>query len=150
MACRLVDVVSKTGGVLHTYPVTLSDSEPAPGDGDYIAKALEAAAHGRLVPDCDLDGLTARMHVSRGGRMQPYGDEVETSSQTKAGLEDEIRERAYLLWEESGCPEGKADEFWHQALDQHLRGRAYVLWEQKGHPQGADDDWHQVREFQSN
>jgi hypothetical protein len=25
-----------------------------------------------------------------------------------------IRERAYTLWEEAGCPEGRAYEFWHR------------------------------------
>jgi hypothetical protein len=26
-----------------------------------------------------------------------------------------IRERAYLLWEQDGCPVGRADEFWDRA-----------------------------------
>jgi hypothetical protein len=26
-----------------------------------------------------------------------------------------IRERAYLLWEEAGCPEGQGNEFWSLA-----------------------------------
>jgi hypothetical protein len=26
-----------------------------------------------------------------------------------------IRERAYYLWEQDGCPEGQADEFWERA-----------------------------------
>jgi hypothetical protein len=38
----------------------------------------------------------------------------------------------HVLWEEDGMPEGRADEYWHRALDQHLRDRAYVLWEQAG------------------
>jgi hypothetical protein len=29
--------------------------------------------------------------------------------------EQHIRERAYILWEEAGCPEGQADEFWSLA-----------------------------------
>jgi hypothetical protein len=29
--------------------------------------------------------------------------------------EQRIRERAYVLWEEAGCPEGQADEFWSLA-----------------------------------
>ena len=33
------------------------------------AKALEAAAHGRLVPDHEIERLTARLHISRSGRM---------------------------------------------------------------------------------
>lgn len=30
-------------------------------------------------------------------------------------LEDRIRERAYYIWEASGRPIGRDDEFWHQA-----------------------------------
>jgi len=26
-----------------------------------------------------------------------------------------IRERAFQLWQEAGCPEGRAEEFWHLA-----------------------------------
>ncbi|AET95144.1 hypothetical protein BYI23_D016340 (plasmid) [Burkholderia sp. YI23] len=29
--------------------------------------------------------------------------------------EDQIRSCAYRLWTEAGCPEGRADEFWHRA-----------------------------------
>jgi hypothetical protein len=29
--------------------------------------------------------------------------------------EEEIREYAHKLWEREGRPEGKADDFWHQA-----------------------------------
>jgi hypothetical protein len=30
-------------------------------------------------------------------------------------LEHAIRRRAYELWEDAGCPEGRSDEFWHAA-----------------------------------
>ena len=29
--------------------------------------------------------------------------------------DDEIRVRAYRLWDEAGRPEGRMDEFWHKA-----------------------------------
>lgn len=29
--------------------------------------------------------------------------------------DDEIRTRAYLLWEREGCQHGKADEYWNRA-----------------------------------
>jgi hypothetical protein len=32
--------------------------------------------------------------------------------------EDLIRERAYALWEQSGRPEGSADDFWNEARQQ--------------------------------
>ncbi|MGY8681212.1 DUF2934 domain-containing protein [Bradyrhizobium sp. UFLA05-153] len=31
---------------------------------------------------------------------------------------DEIRARAYKLWEEAGKPEGRIDEFWYEAEQQ--------------------------------
>ncbi|MFM0557277.1 hypothetical protein P0D69_40945 [Paraburkholderia sediminicola] len=46
----------------HTYPVTLGELGDAVDDAAYEAKALEAAAHGRLVSDAELGSLTARMH----------------------------------------------------------------------------------------
>jgi hypothetical protein len=146
---RLVDVLGSNGVPIHTYPITLDKSGGAVTEAEFKTKALEAAAHGRLVPDGDLESLTARMHFSRGGPMQPYGDEVRTDSETKLGLEQAVRERAYLLWEKDGRPEGQAEEYWHRALDQHLRERAYVLWQQEGSPEGgADEYWHRLREFQ--
>jgi Protein of unknown function (DUF2934) len=150
MAERLVDVLDSTGAVIHTYPITLDDSTEAADETAYKAKALEAAAHGRLVSDSELGTLTARMHVSRGGQMAPYGDNLAGDSETKASLEQTVRERAYLLWEEDGMPEGRADEYWHRALDQHLRDRAYVLWEQAGRPEGgADEYWRRIRDFEA-
>lgn len=150
MAERLVDVFDNSGRVLHTYPITLDEAEGPVGDAEYQAKALKAAAHGQLVPDADLAGLTARMHHSRGGRMQPYGDDISTASETKPALEQDVRERAYAIWEKEGRPEGRAEEFWHRALDQHLRERAFVLWQQEGSLEGrAEEDWDQTREFEA-
>ena len=28
---------------------------------------------------------------------------------------DQVRQRAYALWEQAGRPEGRSEEFWHQA-----------------------------------
>ncbi|CCD84300.1 conserved protein of unknown function [Bradyrhizobium sp. ORS 285] len=38
---------------------------------------------------------------------------MDQSSQTD--LQHRIRERAHHLWEQAGCPDGRDDEFWHQA-----------------------------------
>ncbi|WP_084518541.1 DUF2934 domain-containing protein [Bradyrhizobium sp. th.b2] len=35
--------------------------------------------------------------------------------------EEEIRPRAYQLWQEAGEPEDQADTFWHQAENELLR-----------------------------
>ena len=51
------------------------------------------------------------MHVSRGGQLTPYGDPHGVLAETKAGLDQVVRERAYLLWEQAGRPEGRADNF---------------------------------------
>jgi hypothetical protein len=32
-------------------------------------------------------------------------------------LEHRIREHAFQLWQEAGCPEDRADEFWHLARE---------------------------------
>lgn len=150
MAERLVDVLDSSGTVIHTYSITLGQAGDEADDAAYEAKALAAAAHGRLVSDAELGSLTARMHVGRGGQMAPYGDELGSSSETKAGLEQIVRERAYFLWKQDGCPEGRAEEYWHRALDQHLRERAYVLWVQEGRPEGrADEYWHRIRDFEA-
>jgi Protein of unknown function (DUF2934) len=146
---RLVDVKTAEGQVLHTFPVTIATSGVPANDGDYEEKALTAAAHAQIVPDAELKSLTSKMHVSRGGRLEPYGDNLEVLSQTNQGLDQAIRERAYLLWEADGCQEGGADDYWHRARDHNLRERAYVLWQQDGSPAGrAEDHWHRTCEFE--
>ncbi len=75
---------------------------------------------------------------------------IEALSETKQGLDQIVREHAYILWQQEGCPEGRADEYWHRAHDQHLRERAYALWQQEGCPEGrADECWHRTREFET-
>jgi hypothetical protein len=38
------------------------------------------------------------------------------NSAPQTGVDDQrIRECAYILWEEAGCAEGQADEFWNLA-----------------------------------
>ncbi len=150
MAERLVDVLDSRGTVIHTYPITLGQSGDEANDSAYEAKALRAAAHGQLVPDAELGSLSARIHVSRSGQMAPYGDSVASNSETQADLEQAVRERAYVLWEQDGCPSENPEEHWHRALEQHLRERAYVLWEQEGRPEGrADEFWHRTRDFEA-
>jgi hypothetical protein len=147
---RLVDILDSSGAVIHTNPVTRGQAADGTDEAAYEVKALEAAAHGRLVSDAELRSLSARIHIGRGGQMAPYGDEVASSSETKLGLEQSVRERAYFLWEQDGRPVGRAEEYWHRALEQHLRERAHVLWEQDGSPEGrADEYWHRIRDFEA-
>lgn len=47
------------------------------------------------------------------------------------GIEDatveRIRERAYALWEEEGCPSGRAEHHWHRAVAEIAAHDAYGL-----------------------
>ena len=147
MAERLVDVERKGAEVLHTFPVKISD--PAKEEDAFKEKALEAAANAKLVPNEQLENLNAKMHVSRGGQLTPFGDPHGVLAETKAGLDQVVRERAYLLWEQAGRPDGSADDFWHQAQHQRFCERAYAMWERDGRPEGkADEHWHRIRGFE--
>jgi hypothetical protein len=133
--------------VLHAFPVTIS--APVVEEEAFREKALEAAANAKLVPNEELDGLNAKMHVSRGGQLTPYGDPHGVLAETKAGLDQVVRERAYLTWELAQPPHGGADDFWHQAQHQRFCERAYALWEREGRPEGsADEHWFRTRAFE--
>jgi hypothetical protein len=144
---KLIDVIKDEHKVLHTFPVETPD--PAPTETRAHEKALSAATHAQLVPPEDFAKLSTREHVSRGGQLSPYGDSRDVTTETKAALESSVMERAYFLWESAGCPEGRQDEFWHQAREEHFRARAYRLWEYEGRPEGhADRHWHWTRDYE--
>ncbi len=147
MAEHLVDVMDSRKTVIHTFPITIEGLEIS--DAHYERKALEAAAYEKLVPDSELHSLTARMHISRRGPLEPFGDDRDVLAQTKMSLDQIVRDRAYLLWEEEGRAEGRADEYWHRAQKLHLQGRAHSLWEQEGRPDGrADEHMARTRQFE--
>jgi DUF2934 family protein len=144
---RLVDVERQGLELLHTFPVTVSP--PADNEEAFKQKALEAAAHAKLVPNQELGRLNAKMHVSRGGQLTPYGDPLGVLAETKAGLDQFVRDRAYFLWEEAGRPESRAEDFWRQAQQERFCERAYALWEREGCPEGkADEHWYRTRAFE--
>jgi hypothetical protein len=137
---KLIDVVKDEHNVLHTFPV--EPPEPEPADGRFHEKALSAATHAQLVPADELNKLSTRDHVSRGGSITPYGDSHDIMTETKAALHQSVSERAYFLWEQANQPDGRADDFWHQAREEHFRDRAHRLWEYEGRPEGqADRHW---------
>ncbi len=110
MTERLVDVLNQQETVLHTFPITVKASETDTSDARFEDKALSASAHAQLVPTEDLEKLSARMHVSRGGPVTPYGDSSDILMETKTDLDRIVREHAYLIWEQEGRPEGQAEE----------------------------------------
>ena len=63
MTERNVDVMDRTGKVLHTYPITIGASNPSPRDTDYEKAALSAARVAKLVPESDFASLMTRMHT---------------------------------------------------------------------------------------
>ena len=146
---RLVDVGRRGTEVLHTFPVTTT--APSTEEEAFKEKALEAAANAKLVPNEELESLNAKMHVARGGQLTPYGDPHGVLAETKSGLDQVVRERAYLLWEQAGRPDGRANDFWHQAQHQRFCERAYARWEREGRPEGkADEHWFRTRAFEEN
>lgn len=111
----LVDVLNDKGTVLHVFPVAVEDQDGTPRDVNPEREALKLAALMQLAPEDEAATLDARPHVSRGGPLTPYADVLELRLQKFERAEQRIRERAYFLWRQEGCPEGRADEHWHRA-----------------------------------
>lgn len=63
MTERKVDVMDRTGKVLHTYQITLGAMTPTPRDADYEKAALSAARVAKLVSESDFPSLRTRMHT---------------------------------------------------------------------------------------
>jgi hypothetical protein len=144
---KLIDVVKDEYNVLHTFLV----ETPSAGMSEHKIheKALSAATHAQLVPVEELCKLSTREHVSRSGPLRPYGDSHDITTETKAALDEAVEDRAYFLWEGDGRPEGRQDEFWHQARDERFHERAYRLWDYEGRPDGqADRHWHWTRDYE--
>ncbi len=113
----LVDVLNDRGTVLHVFPIPVEDQNGTPKAMDPEREALKLASLMQLVPETETNMLHARPHVSRGGPLTPYADASELRLQKLDRMEQGIRERAYFLWQEEGCPENRADEHWHRASE---------------------------------
>ena len=103
--------------VLHVFPIAVEDQDSASKDTECVQEALKVAADLHLVPEAEMDGLHARIHVSRGGQLTPFGDVLEVRRQSQERAEQRIRTRAYFLWQQEGCPENRAEEHWYQACE---------------------------------
>ena len=121
---RLVDVLNEKNNVLHVFPVRIEADDAALDEADFEQKALEAAAAAEIVPCHEENKLKARLHVSRGGPLRPYGDTLQTKHEQKMRIEERIRERAYFLWQEAGCPDNQGEWFWQHACE--IQQRASV------------------------
>lgn len=115
MKSCLVDVSNDRGTVLHVFPIAMEGQNGTPKVENPEQEALKLAVLMQLVPEAEVETLHARPHVSRGGPLAPYGDVVETKRQQLERIEQRIRECAYFLWQQAGCPENGADGHWHQA-----------------------------------
>lgn len=119
---RLVDVLNDKNNVLHVLPVVVESHDTPLRDTDFTQEALKIAVAKDIVPEAEADLLRARLHVSRGGQLAPYGDALQVKCDQEKRFQQRIRDRAYFLWQEAGCAEGRADDFWYSACE--LQGAA--------------------------
>lgn len=92
-----------------TQPKTMAKSEatrPATNvNADQISRAERLAVHG------------VRLCVS----------ECQSPQQIMDACEEEIRELAYLKWEEAGCPSGEGFDFWVEAEREVIAARSGTM-----------------------
>jgi hypothetical protein len=113
----LVDVLNGRGTLLHVFPVVVENQDGTAKAVDPEHEALKLAALAQLVPEAEAETLRARTHVGRGGPLTPYSDVLETRLQELRRAEQHVRERAYFLWRQEGCPGNRAEEHWHRARE---------------------------------
>ncbi len=113
----LVDVLNARGTLLHVFPVVVENQDGTAKAVDPEHEALKLAALAQLVPETEAETLQARTHVGRGGPLTPYSDVLETRLQELRRAEQRVRERAYFLWRQEGCPGNRAEEHWHRARE---------------------------------
>jgi hypothetical protein len=114
---RLIDVLNDKNNLLHVFPVAVEKPKAATTDADFEQAALKAAEKAGMAPKTGSKKLRARPHVSRGGQLAPFGDAIQTKHEQQMRTEQRIRDRAYFLWQDAGCPENRADEYWHRACE---------------------------------
>lgn len=85
----------------------------------------DAARYRRKADECRAKARTATHDDDRAGWLrlaEVYIELAECANRDGApgNAEEEIKKRAYEIWERHGRPEGQEDEFWQQA-EQELR-----------------------------
>jgi uncharacterized membrane protein len=97
-----------------------------PQDDQTVAERVHAllatadAATARVV-----QATIAPEHASSGEGETASSRETEQESASQPS-ERQLRERAYFLWKQEGCPDGRAQEFWERARQMHQGERALV------------------------
>jgi hypothetical protein len=66
--------------------------------------------------------MIARINLSGYGFPRKNSRLATESRQMSKPTEEQIRVRAHELWEQAGKPEGREDEFWHQAEKELAQG----------------------------
>ena len=128
--------------------VSSSAGDVMPKDAEYEGKALRAAAHAQLYPmriseadhqdACQSEWATGTVW-GRSGRSVP--NEARSGSGRSRARLLALGDGWLSAW---GCR-----WYWNRAHDQHLRERAYILWQQEGCPTGqAAEHWHRTQQFE--
>ncbi len=69
----------------------------------------------------------AQQQSEQGGERLSPSQGLETSPvETEQGFEQRVRERAYFLWLDEGCPNGRALEHWMLAFTQQIAQEAHT------------------------
>jgi hypothetical protein len=61
MQTRNVAVYGKLGNRLKTYPIAIAERSDGPADAEFATEALRRARKDKLVPESELDSLTAKV-----------------------------------------------------------------------------------------
>jgi len=147
MAERKVDVFDGDGVVLRTFTFPDAKGGEAPSDTDLVARALQAARDAQLVPAERFGQLNAVVQPQQNVPAATEGDLAPPLEQAERDFDAAVRDTAYFLWEQDGRPEGKAEIYWHRALEQHYRERAYSRWLLEGKPEGRDQEiWNAAKD----
>ena len=85
-----------------------------------------------LLHDAGLGEVVLRLHA---GPITLHHPTRQFSADVTGGEEMRVRERAYLLWEAEGKPEGRLDEYWDRAreLNEDESRSSYPPAQSRGH-----------------
>lgn len=100
--------------------IPLPDCDDGPRTPKSRAQSMKTQTNSRTRP------TEARASSKRKSKAQPNG-ETEAMNGTDASASacyDDIAARAYAIWKEQGCPDGRENEHWQQATEELMAGAA--------------------------